>query len=114
ATVVIQQFVRCEVIVEVGLLRQKSDLRLHLRIVNIHAENAGGSARREDQPHEHLERGSLAGAIGTEKSENLSFLDTEVKGLQRALGALAPEADAVGFFETVDFNRGHVSTLKKL
>ena len=35
------------------------------------AEPRGGKY----QPHEQLERGGLAGAVGSEKAENLAFLD---------------------------------------
>src|ERR1700674_391290 len=40
-SVVVEQFAGSEVIIEIWLFGEKTDLRLHARIVNLHAQNAG-------------------------------------------------------------------------
>ena len=105
--VVLQQFAGGQVVVEVRLLGQKSDLRLHARIVDFHPQNAGRASGGEDQPHQHLERGGLAGAVRSEEAENLAFLDRQVQRAQGMLRPLAPEAHGVGFFQTKNFDCSH-------
>src|ERR1700722_505919 len=105
--VIVQKFVRSQVIVEIWLLGKKSDLRLDGRIGPVVPQDAGRTRSREDQPHEHFQRGGFAGAVGTEKAEDFSFFDGEVQRTQRSFRPLAPKADHVRFFQTENFNRSH-------
>ncbi len=72
-----------------------------------HAQNAGRAGGGEYESHEQLERSGLAGAIRSQKAENLPFLNFEMEGAQSVLRPLAPEADAVGFLETKNFDGSH-------
>ncbi len=105
--VVVEQFAGSKIVVKVGLLRQEADLRLHPRIVDFHAQNSGRAGGGEYEPHQQLERGGLARAVGPQKAEDLAFLDGEIERAQGVLGPLAPEADAVGFFQTENFDGSH-------
>ena len=80
-------------IVKVGLLRQKSNLRFHPRIIHVHAQNSRGSGRREHQPHEELEGSGLARAVWTEEAKHLSLLDHKAERTQRKFRPFAPESD---------------------
>ena len=44
------------------------------------AENLRAARRREDQLHQQLERGGLAGAVRAEEAEDLAGLDVERQG----------------------------------
>ena len=50
-------------------------------------------ARREDELHQQLERGRLAGAVRPEEPEHVAGGDVERQPLQRAVGPRAPEPD---------------------
>ena len=106
-SVVVEQFVGGQVVVEVGLLGQKADLRFDFRIGPFVAQNASRSGGGEHQPHQHFQCRGFARAVGTEEAENLSLFHGEMQRLQGPLGALAPEAHHVGLFQSEDFNRGH-------
>src|SRR5580765_1002128 len=100
---------RRQIVVEIRLFRQESDLCLHFWIGPFLAENASCPRCGEDQPHEHFECGGLSSSVGAKESEDLSVFHHEMQWLQGTLRALAPEADHVDFFQTQDFNRGHNS-----
>ena len=89
---------RGEIVVEVRLLRKEADLRFDLGISPVVTQNASRAAGRENKPHKHLQRGCFSRAVGSEKAEDLAVLNCEMKRLQRAFGALLPEAHHVGFF----------------
>ena len=105
--VIFQQFARGQIVVEVRLLRQESDLRLHRGIIDIHPENARRAARWKHQPHEHFQRGGLASPIGPQKSEDFPFFDIQMKRTQGALRALAPEAHAIRLLQSQNFYSVH-------
>src|SRR5207248_11800260 len=98
-------------IVEIGLLGKKSDLRLHARIVQFHAQNAGAASGREDQTHEHLQRRSFSRAVRAQETEYFAILDCEMEGMQSAFRTLAPKAYAVALFQCDDFNRVHTKII---
>ena len=106
-SVVVEQFVRGQVVVEIRLLGKKSDLRFDFRVGPFAAQDASRPGGREHQAHQHFQRCGLARAVGAEEAKNLSLFDREVERLQGALGPLAPESHHVGFFESEDFNCGH-------
>ncbi len=105
--IIIKQFSRTQMVVEVGLLGQKADLRFHPRIVHRHPQNPRRPRRREHQPHQKLQGCGLARAVRTEKAKNLSLFDRQAKRAQRNLLALPPESDQVTFFQIENFNRCH-------
>ena len=49
----------------------------------IHSEHANRSGRRRDQSQQHLNGGGLAGAVGTEKPEDLARLDRKGNAIDR-------------------------------
>ena len=103
-SVVVEQFVGGQIVVEVRLLGKKSDLRLDFRIGPFTAQDAGRSGGRKDQSHQHFQSRGFAGAVRAKEAEDLAFFDGQMQRLQGALGPLAPESHHVGFFETEDFN----------
>src|SRR5208283_4217873 len=105
--IIVEQFSRAQMVVEVGLLGQKSNLRFHPRIVHIQPQNPRGSSGREYQPHQELEGGGLARAIRTEEAEHLSLFDRQAERTQREFRPLAPESDEIAFFQVENLNCSH-------
>src|SRR4029079_14628519 len=68
----IEQLLAGEVVVEVGALGQVAEAALGVEIRPRAAEEAHAASRREDQAHEHLDGGGLAGAVGSEEPEDLA------------------------------------------
>src|SRR5262245_57671031 len=66
-----KKFPAREVVVKVGGLRKKSQPGLCLRIPQIPAEQPCLSARRIDEPHQHLEGRGFPCAVRAEKTEYL-------------------------------------------
>lgn len=52
--IIVQEFGGRQIIVEIGLLGQKADLRLHCRVVDFLAQNLRPAAAREHQAHQQL------------------------------------------------------------
>ena len=92
---VFEQLLRRQVIVEVRVLRQVSDPALDLDVADRPAEDLGAARGREDQLHQQLERRGLAGAVRTEKAEDLALPDLEGQRVERPVGPRAPESDGV-------------------
>ena len=69
-----------DVFVKTRILGQVADARLYLEGFAGGIKSADGYATgcRLGQPNEHQDRGGLSGAIGTEETEDLTFLDGEV------------------------------------
>jgi hypothetical protein len=80
-----EEFPRSQPMVEAEVFWQKADLAASPWIPQRLAENVSlaGSWRNESQHHLHC--GSLAGAIGPEKSEDLSALDGQSEILDGGL-----------------------------
>ena len=72
-SVIVKQFVRSEIVVEVRLLGKKSDLRFDFWIGPLATENASRSRGRKHQAHQHFQSRRLARAIGPEEAENLAL-----------------------------------------
>jgi hypothetical protein len=53
-----------------------------------------------DEPEDRVERGALAGAVGTDESEDAAFFDTQVDAIQS-------DGCAVGLAEAACFYAGH-------
>jgi hypothetical protein len=88
----IEELPALEVIVEVGILGQETDLALDLEVAERAAHEAGRPVRREVDAHEDLDGGRLAGAVGAEKAEDHPFLDGKGEPLER-LDAAVAESD---------------------
>ena len=91
----IQELFRREVIVEVGALGQVADPALGRQARHRQPQHLGAPAGREDEAHQHLEGGGLAGAVGAQEPEDLAAMDVEADVFHR-LDALAEEAQAEG------------------
>ena len=98
---------RREVVVKVGLLGKKTDLRLDIRIGPIAPQNTRRSRGGEYQAHQELQGRCLPCSIRSEKAEDLPLFYREVQRMQGALRPLAPEPNHVSFFETKNFNGSH-------
>src|SRR5689334_7184287 len=102
---------RSQIVVEIGLLGKKSDLCLHARIVQLHAEDFGAAASREDQPHQHLQGGGFAGAIRTKKPKDFALFHDEAQRMQGALRLLSPEANLILLLQPKNFDCRHGETI---
>ena len=105
-----QQLLGRQIIVEVRILGEVADPPFRVEIAEGPSENLSVSRGREDELHEQLERGGLAGAVGAEKTEDFSGLDGEREAIERAVRALAPEPYRVIFGELVNGQRGHITS----
>ena len=90
-----QQLLGGQVVVEVRVLRQIADPALDGQVAERPPQNFGAAAGREHELHEQLQRGRLARAVRTEKSEDLALADVERQAIERPIGTLPPEANAV-------------------
>ena len=75
--VIVEKLARREVIVEIWLLGQEPDLRLHRRIIQLAVENLRRTACGKSQPHQQLERGCLSGTIRSQEAEYFAALHRE-------------------------------------
>ncbi len=109
--VIIEEFARRQVVIEIRLLGKVADFAVHGDVVNRFAANTRRSRRRKNQTHEQLQRGGLAGAIGAEKSKDFAVFDAQGKVVERAAHSLAPEARRVVLRQAVNFDcrAGHSS-----
>ena len=80
------------------MLGKKTDLRLHARIVQFHAQNTSAATAREDETHKNFQGRSFARAIRSQETEELALFHRQVKRRQRSFWPLAPEANAVSLF----------------
>src|SRR4029077_4442291 len=108
-SVVIQKLVSRQVIVEVGLLGKKADLRFYLRVGPFPAQNARRSRGGEYQAHEQLQCRGFASTVRTEEAEDLAFFDRQVQWTKGARGSLVPEPYPIGCVQTknLDCRHGH-------
>src|SRR5260370_13146881 len=111
-TAVIEKLSRGQVIVEVWILRQVTDARMHRNVADVTIENASSAVGGKDQTHQELERGRLARAVRAEKPKNLMRLDSQRKSIKRAHFSLAPESDFVILRQIVDFDYRHIARLE--
>jgi len=106
-SVIAQQLACGEIVIEVGLLGKKTNLRFHSQITEFQAEDFRAPAGREHQAHEHLQCSSLARTIWAKEAENLTLFDDEVQRMQRPFRPLPPEADLINLLQPQDFDRVH-------
>ena len=104
---VLEQLLGRQVVVEVRILGQVADAALDGEIAERPAEQLRAARRREDELHQQLQRGGLAGAVGAEEAEDLARLDLERQAVERPVGPLAPEADRVVLGQLVGGQRVH-------
>jgi len=93
--VISEQLLGAQVVVEVRVLREVSDALPHGDVADGTSEDLGAPARRKDELHEQLERRGLAGAVGTEKPENVTADDVNRQAIQRAIRTRTPESDRI-------------------
>ena len=103
--VVGEQFLGGQVIVEVGLFRQVAEAALGREIAGRTSENARFAGRRKDQLQQQLQGGGLAGAVGSEKAEDLARFDLQGETVEDTPGPLPPEANGVVFGQLDGFDR---------
>jgi hypothetical protein len=101
----IEQLRARQVVVEVRVLRQEAEPLLDLSIGDRPAEDARLPRRREDEPHQHLERRGLAGAVGAEEAEDLVLLDGETD-VGDGAHLLAEEAERERLLQVIGFDDG--------
>src|SRR5262249_30141685 len=90
-----EELLRGQVVVEVRVLRQVTDAPLDGNVAERPAEDLAAARGRKHQLHQQLQRRRLAGAVGAEKAEDLAGRDLQRQAIERAIRALAPEADRV-------------------
>ena len=83
--------------------------RLTDEIAERPAEDLGAAGGRKHQLHQQLQRRRLAGAVRAEEAEDLARLDLERQAVERAVRALAPEADRVVLRQLVGGKRAGTS-----
>src|SRR4029077_10760506 len=76
-SVIIEEFARRQIVIEVGLLGKIADFAVHADVVDRFAADARRSSRWENQPHEQLQRGGFAGSIRAEKAEDFAVFDAQ-------------------------------------
>src|SRR5689334_22030701 len=72
--VVVQQFLRSEIVVEIRLLGKESDLRANPWILDRAAQHFHAAARRIHETHQQTNGGSFSSAIRTKITKNLAFV----------------------------------------
>ena len=72
---------RRQVRVDVGVLRQETDALARARVLHLTPEDSGPAAGRTNEAGQHLDRGGLARAVRTQKSEDVPALDLERNAL---------------------------------
>ena len=77
--VVVEQLLGGQVIVEVRVLRQVADAPADGDVTERPAEDLGVAAGGKHQLHEQLQRGGLAGAVRTEKAEDVAGRDVDAR-----------------------------------
>src|ERR1043165_8960725 len=105
---VIEEFVGGQVVVEIRLFRQKTDLRFHLGIAPISSQNFGRPPSREDQAHEQFQSGRFACAVWAEVSEDLALWNGQRQRPECDLGTLPPEAREIRLLQRERFNSSHL------
>ena len=101
-TVVGEQFLSAEIVVEDGVLRQEPDATARRDVRDGKTEEMRAARGRRHKPHQQLERGALAGAVGAEAPEDLPGRHTEGERVECAIGARTPETDRVVLGEAID------------
>ena len=101
-----EQLFRRQVIVEGGILRKIANALARREVADRTSEDLSAPRCRENQLHEQLERGGLAGSVGPEEPEHFPRFDVERQPIERPIRPPPPEADRVILGELLDKNRG--------
>ena len=101
-----QQLFGREVIVEVRVLRQVTEAALRGEVARRTPEDARLAGRRKHQLQQQLQRRRLAGAVRTEKPEDLAGFHLQREAVEDAPRPLPPEANGVVLGELDGFDRG--------
>jgi hypothetical protein len=96
----IEEFLGRQIVVEVRALGQVTQTALGPPIGHRPAQHLGATAGGKDQPHQHLQGGGLARAVGAEVAEDLAAPDLKARLLDR-LDALAEEAQPEGLGQII-------------
>jgi hypothetical protein len=106
-SVQIQEFERGQVVVEIGVLREKPQPPARRDVRGRPSEEASLARVGAQEREHHLEGGRLARAVGPEQSEDLSGVDGQIEPLDGDLAAQA-EVAAKRLPETTKLDdRGH-------
>ena len=89
--VVVQQFRRSKIVVEIWLFGKKSDLRPNRGILDSPTKNCRGSGRGLYEPHQKPKGRGFASTIRAEIAEDLTFANFERQRQKCTLGVLSPE-----------------------
>src|SRR5258708_19769676 len=102
-SVIFEQLVSCQVVVEIGLFGKESDLRLYRGVGPFPAKKACRASGWEHQAHQQFQGCGFTCSIGAEEAKDLPVLNRELQRVQRALWALPPKAYAISFFQPQNF-----------
>ena len=105
---VLKEFLGREIVIEVRILGQIADSAPHRHGAGRLAENISLPFRGPDQAHEYLQGGGLAGAVGTQETEDLATLHTQAEMVQRPHRVLLPEADLEILCQIFHLNNRHL------
>ncbi|OPZ22417.1 MAG: hypothetical protein BWZ10_00425 [candidate division BRC1 bacterium ADurb.BinA364] len=119
----IKKFAPGQIIVEIRILGQKSDLGLHRPITQRFAHDACRARRREVNAHQNLDGRGFSGAIRAKQAEDLAFFHVQREIVQRAHLAVADvdpqpavfhanEVAHIGFGQIAQFDDRHSCALR--
>lgn len=74
-SVKIEEFISCEILIEVGILGHKAYFLSYILIIDTPSEDGDISERRSHDPEDTLHRSGLPCTIGSEKSEYFSLCE---------------------------------------
>src|SRR5262245_22114934 len=92
-------------VVQSHVLREKPDTPSSRRMAEAVSQHLAGSAGGEHQPHGNVDGGGLAGAVGTQKTENFTRFDPQGESIQ-GLDPFFPEETSIFLADVVELERG--------
>ena len=102
---VIQQFRRSQVVVEVGLLGQVTDVPVHFHVADWLAEDSRAPCRGKDQPHQQLDGRRFAGAVRPDKAKHVTHLHLHAQPFERGSLLKVQETEGIFLGQIFNFNR---------
>src|SRR5713101_7102227 len=102
---IIEQFRRRQIIVEVRLLRQITDVPVHFHVADRLAEDSRVARGRENQSHQELDGRRFAGAVRPDKTKHFAGLDLHVQPFERRFFLEVQEPEGIFLAQIFNFNR---------